>query len=161
MALTLTIYHNIHLTREQRYSLHAGKAVDVVGVSVPVWFNKSVTSEPGKEIFCRYYLHNDGSQNQLKILNDGYQLTIPQQLSTQPPISDEIWRSLSHKELEAYYENREVDVSTKNLLDLKDGGSEYMFYREITKVNSSGGLLTVVHFISIKSSDQLEDTIEF
>ena len=57
--LSIAIHHNIWLTRDQRYAIHDGAEIVVVGVSIPVWVhNNKVTSEPAKEVFCKYYLKN-------------------------------------------------------------------------------------------------------
>ena len=118
MSLTLTIAHNIFLTREERYALHAGNTIDVVGVSIPVWFDKNVTSEPAREVFCRYVLQNDPLESSTRIITDGYQIPLPNENIKEEPISDEIWRSLSNKELYVYYENQGIQASSKNLLDV-------------------------------------------
>ena len=52
---TLTISHYVYLNREQRYDIHDLKPVEVIGVSVPVWFNNGNTSEPAKEVFCKLF----------------------------------------------------------------------------------------------------------
>ena len=69
--LRLTIHHNIHLTREQRYALHNGEDLNVIGVSIPIWLIKKGTSEPANEIFCRYYLKNPKIDTPIKIFDDG------------------------------------------------------------------------------------------
>ena len=51
---TLTVSHYIYLSREQRYELNDGKDIEIVGICVPVWFQKGNTSEPAQEIFCKY-----------------------------------------------------------------------------------------------------------
>ena len=56
---TLTISHYIYLTKEQRYALHERQPIEAIGISVPVWFNKGNTSEPAKEIFCKYQIANE------------------------------------------------------------------------------------------------------
>jgi len=69
--LNLTIQHFIHLARDQRYALHEGIELVVVGVSIPVWFLDKVTSEPAKEVFCRYYLKNPNATRAAQLA--GYQ----------------------------------------------------------------------------------------
>ena len=57
--LSLAIHHNLWLTRDQRYAVHNGIELVIVGVSVPVWVaNQKSTSEPAQEIFCKYNLKN-------------------------------------------------------------------------------------------------------
>jgi hypothetical protein len=55
--LTLTVSHNIFLTKKQRYELSVVEStLEVIGISFPVWFYKGKTSEPAKEVFCKYIL---------------------------------------------------------------------------------------------------------
>ena len=58
MSVTLTIHHNIFLTREERLSLHSGESIETIGYAIPVWTEGEATTEPAKEVFCRYYLLN-------------------------------------------------------------------------------------------------------
>lgn len=156
--LSLTIHHNIHLTKEQRYALHEGQEISVIGVSVPVWYMKQVTSEPAKEVFCRYFLKNPKTDIPIQILEDGYEISIPYREGTKLEISDEEWRELFFKDpakLEALYKTQLSEVSSKNLLDVKDGGIGSMAYREHNKVQRGSQLLNIMHYVNIDSMESL------
>ena len=74
---TLTISHYLYLDRDQRYGLHNGNSIEVIGVAVPVWFKKGNTSEPAPEIFCKYKLVNNKTGGNIIRNNQGYTITMP------------------------------------------------------------------------------------
>lgn len=157
--IKLTIQHNIHLTRDQRYAIHEGIELIITGISVPVWFKDDVTSEPAKEIFCKYYLKNSNKNNlPIQILKDGYEITIPYRTGNKLNISDEEWRRLNRDEpdkLNLMYDRLIGEVSSINLLDVKDGGSKNLSFRESNKTKKDNKLLNVMHFVNIKSIENL------
>lgn len=157
--LSLTIHHNIHLTREQRYSLHEGQDVETVGFSVPVWFKNKTTSEPAKEVFCMYYLKNPKKDTPMQILENGYEIAIPFREGTKLNISDEEWRKLNRENpdvLDALYSQQIQEVSSLNLLDIKDGGNGgSMTYREHNKIKRGEQFLNIMHFICIETMETL------
>ncbi len=160
--IRLTIQHNIHLTRDQRYALHEGIELVVVGVSVPVWFQNNATSEPGKEIFCRYYIKNPKEDCPIRILDNGYEITLPCRPGQRLSISNEEWRQLNFKEpekLKEMYSNLVNDVSSKNLIDIRDGGSEHLSYREHNKIKKGEDMMNTMHFVSIGTIESLEESI--
>lgn len=160
--IRLTVQHNIHLTRDQRYALHEGIELVVVGVSVPVWFQNNITSEPGKEIFCRYYIKNPKKDCPIQILENGYEITLPYRLGQELSVSDEQWRHLNFKEpekLDAMYKSLVNEASSKNLIDIKDGGSECLSYREHNKIKKGEEMMNVMHFVNIGSVESLIDSI--
>lgn len=160
--IRLTIQHNIHLTRDQRYALHEGIELVVVGVSVPVWFQDNMTSEPGKEVFCRYYIKNPKEDCPIQILENGYEIIIPYRLGQKLSISDEQWRYLNFKEpekLKAMYKSLVNEVSSNNLIDIKDGGSECLKYREHNKIKKGEEMMNVMHFVNIGTIESLIESI--
>lgn len=160
--IRLTVQHNIHLTRDQRYALHEGIELVVVGISVPVWFQNNVTSEPGKEIFCRYYMKNTKKDCPIQILENGYEITLPYRLGQKLSISDEQWRELNFKEpekLDAMYKGIVNEVSSKNLTDIKEGGSECLHYREHNKIKKGEDMMNIMHFVNIITVESLIDSI--
>lgn len=157
--LSLSIQHNIHLTRQQRYDLHEGKDIEVVGYSVPVWVAEKITSEPGKEIFCHYMLKNPRKELPIKILDNGYEVTIPYREGTQLEISNDEWRRLNQHEpekLQELYKQLIPEVSSIRLLDISDGGNGgSMIYREHNKVNHNEDILNIIHYVSIEPIESL------
>ena len=138
---TLTISHYIYLTKEQRYALHERKPIEVIGISIPVWFNKGNTSEPAKEVFCKYQITNDSINRILLQTDEGYNVNIPQNV-------------------EVHNENNEPLTAThfstsEQLLDLSDGGVEYLEFKQYTKLNKKMHKFNVVHFFDIKSDSKL------
>lgn len=143
---TLLITHFIYLTKEQRYALHSGKNIEVVGVSLPVWFYKGTTSEPAKELFCRYELTNDNSNRPIKILEDGYNINLPQKPSEEDDKS----------KVKAVF----VDYDTsERLLDVADGGVEWLEFREYSKIEIDYIEHNIIHFIEMKKIELLEKTL--
>lgn len=79
--LTLNVSHNIFLTKQQRYDLcKIDTVVETIGVSVPVWFYKGRTSEPAKEVFCKYILSINDNKNAIKKFAEGYIVNLPKNL---------------------------------------------------------------------------------
>jgi hypothetical protein len=156
---TLSIYHNIHLTKEQRYALHNGDLVETVGVSVPIWSKGILTSEPAHEIFCRYRLSNPEGEIPIKICDDGYNICIPRKEVNRrvPELDDYTWRNLSDEDLADYYAQRGEPVSSVNLLDIQDGGSASLTYRERNRLPQSA--VEVHHYVNIADVSQLLESI--
>jgi hypothetical protein len=161
--LNLTINHNIHLTHEQRYALFNGNTVFTIGVSLPVWLKDGLTSEPAREVFCRYILKNTKKESPINILEDGYEITIPyRKPKAAKLISDGDWLKLSMKNpdaLQHYYAQRVAEVSCKNLLDPIDGGGKCMIYREHNKIEYNKEELNVVHYVKIADIEELLESL--
>jgi hypothetical protein len=134
--LKLTINHNIYVSREQSYLLHQGKEITTIGASVPVWFYNKVSSEPAIEVFCKYYIKNPKKEIPIKILEDGYEINLP-------------------------FEEKSIDskeISSKSLLDICDGGSEFLNYRELNKVLVKDKTLSIMHYVTINRLEKIEKT---
>ena len=162
--LNLTVAHNIYLTRDQRYALHEGEEFEIVGVSVPVWTqNGKALNEPTSEVFCKYYLSNPRQELPIVILEDGYVVCVPFRPGKKvKPLSDEEWRRLSFhnpQALEKWYKAQVYEVSSKNLLDIQDGGSAHLSYREHNKIKKNDTMLNIMHFVSIDDMEILNDSL--
>ena len=159
--LSLTIHHKIYLTREQRYALHEGINLVVTGVSIPVWFGKNYTSEPGIEVFCRYHLKNTKKDMPIQILEDGYEIVLPNRKGSQPEINDEEWREMNRNGTiqTKYYDKCVSRVTSENLLDIKDGGSKCLFYREHNKIIKNKVTTKTAHFVNIEDMESLTNSL--
>lgn len=138
---TLTISHYVYLTKEQRYALHAGQEVEVVGVSVPVWFQKGTTSEPARELFCKYKLTNEKVNKVISQMEEGYVINLPQKTEAttdETPISS---------------------GQSDRLLDITDKGAEFLDFRQYNKVRQEHREFNVVHFVEIKRLETLMETL--
>lgn len=161
--LTLAIYHGIHLNRNERYALHNGHDIATTGISVPVWFKGKMTSEPAKEVFCRYILRNPRKDFPIQILQDGYEISLPYREGYAPTISDDEWRKLNAEQpekLDLYYSRFIPEVSSRNLLDVADGGVGSLAYREQNKVKKEKYEVTIIHYICFDSVEKLIQDIE-
>jgi hypothetical protein len=95
-------------------------------------------------------------------MKNGYEITLPNRPGQHLSISNEDWRHLSWKEpdkLRAMYQSLDTEVSSKNLLDLKDGGSSNLSYREHNKTHKEDETLNVMHFVHIGSMESLIESI--
>jgi hypothetical protein len=157
--LSIAINHNMWLTRDQRYSLHGGENLEIIGVSVPVWVSgDKVTSEPAKEIFCKYYLKNSNTECPIQILKDGYEITLPLKQDAVLDLTDDLWRDLNinnPNKLEELYKNLPKVFNSKNLLDVKDGGSKYLNFREHNKMKMNNDPINFIHFVNIMDIENL------
>lgn len=146
--LTLIVSHNIGLTKEERYKLHNGETIDVVGVSVPVWLEKGTTSEPANEVFVKYKLTNIKKNQQIKTNEFGYEINIPQ-------INTEV-----KEESSINFPN------SKNLLDIKDGGIEFLEFKQYSQSSliidgeKTNRNLNVVHSIEIRKIEEIINSLE-
>jgi len=130
--LTLTISHNIFLTREERYKVTSGEPIEILGISVPVWFLKGNTSEPAKEIFCKYIVTNDGKNTPIFATPTGFQLNLPKIIDEQN--------------------------SEKKLLDVDDGGAECLFYREFNRIYKPISY-DIIHYVQIMPYEMMLKTL--
>ncbi len=140
MTLTLSVSHNMFLDRKQRYELANGEPVDVIGVSVPVWYYKGKTSEPGNEVFCKYRLIPTEHNIFVKHNDQGYEVYLPK-------------RSFNPEE------NKANPVTLKNLLDHKDGGIEWIAFRQYGEAKKNKRPVNIVHFVEIKTTEELDKTL--
>lgn len=146
---TLTISHYIYINREQRYALHAGESLEVVGISVPVWFHKGTTSEPAKEIFCKYKITNEAENRAIIPTEEGFNINLPQKMDQDKDDTSEETKKAVALRL----------GTSENLLDYKDGGKEWLEFRQYNKVRQGENEFNVVHFVEIKPDEILSDTI--
>lgn len=140
MSLTLTVSHNVFLDRNQRYDLFNDKVVECVGVSVPVWYYQNKTSEPGNEVFCKYKLMSTEYKIFVKHNEEGYEIYLP------------------HKSFNPE-DNRTNPLTLKNILDHKDGGIEWIAFRQFGKAKKNKKTVNIIHYVEIKTDDDLNKTI--
>ncbi len=152
----LTIHHNIRLTKDERYSIHNNIKVVVVGVSVPVWYVNNKTSEPAKEIFCKYYINNLKQETPIQIMQDGYMINLPNRpAKTSTAIDNEQWRKMSGLAKEVYYSKWRSEISSRNLLDIKDGGCQCLIYKEQNRIKRDENFISIMHYINIGMIENL------
>lgn len=134
--LTLTVSHNIFLSKEQRYSLsEPGYIAEVVGVSVPVWFLSGSTSEPAKEVFSIYRLVISDENKAISKHSQGYFINLPRTLQT-------------------------ISIPVAQILmDPEDGGRGTLQYKEYSASRSKGRKFNVVHTIEIYDESELLGSI--
>jgi hypothetical protein len=155
---TLAISHNLFLTRDERYRIYGGEAVQTVGVSLPIWWKGVVTSEPGVEVFCLYTLRRVGDILSIKSTSDGYIIHLPPGEKYEP-LSNDMWNSLTKDQQELWYRNHEPSPSVDDLKDLKDGGREWLAFRQLQNITKNKKILDVVHFVEIKPMEILLESL--
>ena len=139
-SLTLAVSHNIFLNRDQRYDLFNNKEIDVIGVSVPVWFHKGKTSEPGHEVFCKYKIIPTKFTLLVKHNSVGYDVHLPHE--THNTKDDKI-----------------NPLTIKNILDIEDGGISWLAFRQFGKAKKNKTNIIITNFVEIKDIDELEKTL--
>lgn len=154
--LILSIYHSIFLTEEEIQTLVTGEQIDVIGASLPVWYQNGNTSEPAEEVFCRYTLTNKPGTFPIKVKQhrDGYIINVPQMPEdyVAPIVLDnEQWLSLSPDEREAWYSINQVPNSAKNLLPLSQRGAEYLYFKEFKRTKNEKQNTTMSHQVEIRT----------
>lgn len=159
--LTLAIAHSLFITRDQRYDLHSGKSIKTIGASLPVWFYKGKTSEPAEEVFCKYTINNKKGDASIIKRNNAYIINLPQVPEDyQPPsLSDDVWRKMTEKQRSEWYEKHPSLLSSKSLLDLKDGGCEVLNFRLQKQTKIKKKKVDVIHFVLMKTSEDLTNSL--
>jgi hypothetical protein len=161
----LSISHNLFLTRQERYDWYNGKDLTVIGASCPVWFNAdrppgNQTSEPAIEVFCKYNLINRQENIYIRHTAEGYDVLVPKEpLTKATPPTDEIWKSMKPTEKENWYRKNEPTPSIHNLLDIKDGGSQWLAFRQYNKIKKGNRSLNLIHFFEIADWDEMLDSL--
>jgi hypothetical protein len=146
---TLSVSHYIYLNKSQRYDLHNGKEISVIGISVPVWFDKGNTTEPAQEYFCKYKLINDKSDAGVKQIDEGFSLVMPYFEIVDEKNTTEEMKKIVQRKL----------GTTESLLDVSDGGIEISEFKVYQKLQIENELYHLIHFVEIKAIDILLDTI--
>lgn len=166
----LIITHNIFLTKDDRYDLANGTSIEAVGVSLPVWFDpKGKTSEPAQEIFCNYVLVNPINPNEhipVQQTDNGYLITLPQIPEKYKPVrlTDEVFRDMNSEQRSIWYEQHAEPPNGKNLLDIKEGGSEYLKFEEHNQAKIKAPEMKdiytqIIHCVEIKKIEDLEKSL--
>ena len=149
MGSLLCVSHNIFLDRDQRYAIYEGNEIEVVGVSVPVWIEKGETNEPASEVFCKYSIKCDNRsfQKNIEILEDGYEIRI---------FKNNIFDGLSNK-IKKYFKSKDTShiPTAKSLLDIKDGGSEWINFKSYEMHEN----YTLVHSVEIQKIENLLNSL--
>jgi hypothetical protein len=147
MSSVLCISHNIFLTKEERYGLYENSSIQVIGVSIPVWYNRNETTEPAIEVFCKYHLKCDNKhfQKNVEINDDGYEIKL---------FKNSIFGGLSNK-IKKYFKIRENAYipNAKSLLDVKDGGSEWCSFKSYDSYHN------IIHSIEIQKIENLTNSL--
>jgi hypothetical protein len=161
--LNITINHNIYLTREERYAIHNGEELSVVGICIPVWFHDKKTSEPAQEVFCNYHLYNPLKDIPIQTIADGFEVYLPmRKAKNKIRLTNDEWRVLNQhnpKKLNSQYKAYKGEISSKLLLDHADGGCGAVFYREHNKVNKDGKTINMMHYVNIDRIERLKESI--
>lgn len=167
--ITVSINHSIFLNRDQRYKLHEGNQVETIGVSMPVWFYKGSTTEPGEEVFCKYLLTNKGNNEYVWFSEGGYTINLPQLPETfvSQEIDLEIWRKLTEEQKNSFYESNKTPKNSQNLLDIKDGGGAHLAFKMAQTMILHYGIrdefldrsLNTVHFVTIRDEEKFLNSI--
>ncbi len=134
--ITITVSHNIFLTKDERYKLANGESIEVVGVSVPVWFHGGKTSEPAVEVFCKYRLSSAKVPTPITNYEEGYLIALPQA-------------------------NEKEKHTVTDLKDIKEDGCEYMHLRQAVKTRKGRKNYDILHFVEIKTIEELNDTLTY
>ena len=143
MNSILCVSHNIFLTRDQRYDIYKGERVEVIGVSVPVWFhNKVEVSEPASEIFCKYIIANDDQSKGIDITEEGYEIYLSSGEG-------------SMSKIKKFFKKRDYIPFSKLLIDVKDGGAEWINFKVYDVLDE----ITTIHSIEIQKIETLNESL--
>jgi hypothetical protein len=161
MILTLSIVHQIFLTRDEKYLLINGSPIEVIGVSLPVWSSDTFTTDPAEEVFCKYKLLNNGEPYSVNNTVDGYLITLSSKTNYKSPVypSNEVWRNVPIENREAWYDKNQPPSTVKNLLDIKDGGASYLRFKYHKKIQYKEHFVNMFNYVEIKDMKTLNDSM--
>jgi hypothetical protein len=154
LNFTLTISHCIYLTKEQRYDLIKRKEIEVIGVSIPVWFCKGKTSEPAMEIFNKYIITNDPDDSPIESYAKGYKINLPQLPKDFHPIdrpSLENWEKMTAMDRDRWNKENPIPPSADDLMDAEKGGVGALYFKRHSKLKDAGKKISLIHIVEIKS----------
>jgi len=157
----LSVFHNVYLTSEEILQLIGGQEVNVIGASLPVWFHKGTTSEPAEEVFCKYTLTNKINHESIKTNKNGYVINMPQtpgDYKIPVKLTNDEWRLLTPLQQMEWYENNPSPINAYNLNSIKDGGSEYLYFKEYSKVKRNNKTIMIIHTVEIRTVEWLKST---
>lgn len=119
----LYVSHNLFLTKEQRYNLFNGNNVETVGTSICVLNSlKFKNPEEVKEYFCLYKLiPKKNITKSIKSTKKGFNIYL---------FSEKTNNTFFDLVNEFFFGKKINKENTKKLLDIKDGGSEWLFLIE-------------------------------
>lgn len=87
--IALFVTHSVFLTEDDATKLADGETIGAVGHCVPVWINAKTgkSTEPAREIFCNYVLHNSREkEREVKVMpKKGYEIFLPKCSGWVPP----------------------------------------------------------------------------
>lgn len=159
--IILVISHNIFLSIKERYQLVYGRAIDAIGVSLPVWLTEQSTSEPAEEVFCRYHLEANPSLAEVGTIPGGYRIDLPNYHEiARPDVSLEEWRKMSKATQDEWYHKFRRPPTVNNLKKISDGGSGGFLRFEVKdEMVYRNEKITVVHNVEIKTNEMLEESL--
>jgi hypothetical protein len=151
MPIVLSISHNIFLTEEERQRIYAHEPLEVLGVSVPVWFYRGSTSEPASEVFCKYVLTNIEEDYPITVIDSGYRINLPQIPKDYKPRNlPRNWSLMTpHKQM-LWTKKYPEPISCENLI--VDG---LLTFKRYVKTIQFEKKTTVVHTVEIRHMETL------
>lgn len=153
--ISLEISHNIHLTKNQRYSINNGETVTTIGVALPVWLNNGAKMNIPEEVFCIYDLSSEDF-NTIEENHLGYRLKLPDDNECFN-IDENLWKLLNIQEQKKIsLEKKMIPKNPQSLLDECDGGVKSLNYLINEKrLTNNNRLIRVNHIIEISDIDEL------
>lgn len=147
MIPLLCISHNLFLTKNERYNLYEKGKIKVIGVNIPVWFyGNGKTSEPAKEIFCEYVISClNKNTSSMVVGKEGYEILIAKNPDS----------SFIPSKIKKYFFKKEYFPCAKYLLDIKDGGSEWLGF----KIHDQRETVDIIHSIEIQKIENLTESL--
>jgi len=137
---TLVINHILYFTPEQRLALvRERQSAQIIGVSVPVWFNQGKSSEPAHEVFCQYTVTNEPQDMIIAVLPTGYRINLPQ---TKPNTD----------------ESQNVPCF-KKLGNSEDGGSGWLIFKQFQTMKHNDQPLQILHYVELRDLEYYLDSV--
>jgi hypothetical protein len=75
--LILSILHNLFLNKKELENLKTNREIEIIGISLPVYFYEGDSSEPAEEVFCKYKIILDSEEDSILTTKYGYVINIP------------------------------------------------------------------------------------
>lgn len=141
--------HQIYLTENQRYDLYACIAVKTTGIMTQAQIQKNLNAKDIIEIFCKYEIDCNNSEEAIEIVNNTIKIHIP--------AHDSLFNIIDEYELLSDKQEHIMDIN--DLLNAEEGGKESLFYE--TVAHDVKNKIKSYHKIQINDFKKFDESVEF
>lgn len=156
--LVLSILHNIFLSKEQIDSLLEKEEIEIIGVSLPVWYYKGNTSEPAEEVFCKYKITNKKDKKEsVTVLKNGYVINLPKLPDNyvEKTLTEKELSTMTEKDLDKWNKENPRQVNIRDLISEKDR----VLFKQFVNKKQKDKSTNFIHTVEISKMERLTNSL--